>query len=112
MLLASATKARAGQFLDLPLIDGGLKREVELLNGALVGEMRQLGPGGEIPLPSGFHLSAEQLLQHLRIGQLLGGGGVQGVVQDLHGLLEPQGFQMLAGLLQGDHAAPPTAASS
>ena len=35
-----------------------------------------------------------------------------GVVQDLHGLLEAQGFQVLTGLFQGDYRAPPMAASS
>ena len=80
-----------------------------MLQGAQVG---QGGLGLQVPLPSGTHLGAQELGQHLRIGQLLVGRGVQGVVQDFDGLLETQGLQVLAGLFQGDHRAPPTAASS
>ncbi len=69
------------------------------------------GLGGEVALPPGSDLRAQQFGQHLGIGQLLAGGGVQGVVQDLNRLLEAQGFQMLAGLFQGDHAAPPATSS-
>ena len=101
-----------GQFLDLPLVNGGLEGEVELLQGALEREVGHLGPGAEVALPSSLHLGAQQLFQHLWIGQLLAGGGVQGVVQDLDGLLEAEALQVLTGLLQGDHLAPPTAASS
>ena len=74
--------------------------------------MGQLGPGGEVAFPSGGDFHPQKISQHLRIGQLLAGGGVQGIVQGLDGLLQPQGLQMLAGLLQGDHLAPPRAANS
>ena len=74
--------------------------------------MRQAGPSGEVSFPAGVHFNSQQFGQHLGIGQLLAGCGVQGVVQDLDGLLEAQGLQVLAGLFQGDHCTPPTAASS
>ena len=63
-----------------------------------------------MPFQTGGHLSTQQLFQDLRIGQLLAGRDVQSVVQDLDGLLESQGLQVLTGLFQGDgrHLAPPT----
>ena len=105
-------EGQTGQLLHLPLVDGGLEGEVELLQGTLEGEVGHLGPGAEVALAAGLHLGAQQLLQHLRVGQLLAGSGIEGVVQDLHGLLEAEALQVLACLLQGDHPAPPTAASS
>ena len=109
--MASATKGQIGQFLDQPLVDGGLKGEVELLQSALEGEMGHPGLGGEVALPAGSDLGAQQFGQHLGIGQLLVGGGVQGVVQDLDRLFEAQGFQVLTDLFQGDHATPPATSS-
>ena len=61
---------------------------------------------GQVALSTGGDFGAQQFSQHLRIGQLLPGSGVQSVVQDFDGLLEAQGFQVLAGLFQGDHATP------
>ena len=99
------------QFFDLALVYGGLEVEVELFQGALEREVRQLGPGGEVAFPAGGDLGAQELGQHLGVGQSLVGRGVQSVVQDLQGLLETQGFHVLTGLLHGDHAAPPTTRS-
>ena len=79
-----------GQFPNLPLVDGGLEGEVKLLQGPLEGEVGHLGPGAEVALTTCLHLGTQQLLQHLRIGQLLAGGHIQRVVQDLDGLLEPE----------------------
>ena len=93
------------------LIDGGLEGEVELLQGALEGQMGHLGLGDEIALPPGGDFGAQQFGQHLGIGQLPVGGGVQGVVQDFHRLLEAQGFQVLTSLFQCDHATPPATSS-
>ena len=105
-------KGQVGQFLDLPLVDGGLEGEVELFQGALEGGVSHLCPGANVAFSAGIHLCAQKLLQHLRVGELLAGVSIESVVQDPHGLLESQGLQVLAGLLQGDHGAPPTAASS
>ena len=73
--------------------------------------MRHPGLGGEVALPPGDHFGAQKFGQHLGVRQLPVGRGVQGVVQDFHCLLETQGFQMLAGLFQGDHATPPATSS-
>ena len=73
--------------------------------------MGQPSSGGEVAFSPGGYLYAEQFGQHLRIGQLPTGGGVKGIVQDLHGLLEAQGFQVLARLFQSDHATPAAASS-
>ncbi len=105
-------EGEVGQLLDLALIDGGLEAEVELLDGALEGQMRQLGPRGEVALTASADLHPQQLGEHLRVGQLLAGGRVQRVVERFGSLLEPQTLQMLTGLLQGDHRTPPAAASS
>ena len=105
-------EGQVGQLLDLPFVYGGLEAKVELLQGALEGQVGQLGPGGEVALPAGGHFRPQQLSQHLRIGQLLVGGSVEGVVQGFHCLLEAEGLQVLAGLLQGHHLAPPAAARS
>ena len=104
-------EGQVGQFLDQPLVDGGLEGEVELLKGTLKGQMGQPGTSGEVAFPTGGYLHAEQFGQQLGIGQLPAGRGVQGVVQNLHGLLEAQGFQVLAHLFQGDHATPPATSS-
>ena len=109
--MASETKARLAQLFDQPLVDGGLEAEVELLQGALEGEVSQPGSSGEIAFPAGADFGAQEFGQHLGIGQLLVGGGVQGIVQDFHRLLEAQGLQVLAGLFQGDHATPPATSS-
>ena len=61
------------------------------------------GLGGEVAFPAGGHFQPQQLGQHLGIGQVLVGGGVQGVVQSLNRLLESQGLQVLTCLFQGDH---------
>ena len=87
----------------MPFVDRGLEAKVELLQGALEGQVGHPGLGGEVALPAGGHFSAQQLGQHVGVGQLLVGRGVQRVVQDLDGLLEAQGLQVLAGLFQGDH---------
>ena len=105
-------EGEAGQLLDLALVDGGLEGEVELLQGALEGQMCELGSRGEVVLPAGVDLHAQQLGEHLRVGQLLAGGRVQRMVERFGSLLEPQALQMLTGLLQGDHRTPPRAASS
>ena len=104
-------KGQVGQFLDLPLVDGRLEPEVELLQGPPEGEMRDPCPRGEIPLPARDHFNAQQAGQHLGVGQLLVGGGVQAIVQCLDGLLESQALQVLAGLFQGNHRSPPAASS-
>ena len=78
-----------------------------MLKGTLKGQMGQPSTSGEA-FPTGGYLSS---CQHLGIGQLLADRGVQGVVQDFDGLLEAQGFQVLAHLFQGDHATPPATSS-
>ena len=107
-------EGQVGQLLDLALVDGGLEAKVKLFQGALEGQVRHSGLGGEVAFPAGGHLSAQQLCQHVGVGQLLVGRGVQGVVQDLDGLLEAQDLQVLAGLFQGDrrHSTPLAAANS
>ena len=91
--MALGDEGPVGQFLDQPLVDGGLEGEVELLKGTLKGQMGQPGTSGEVAFPTGGYLHAEQFGQQLGIGQLLAGRGVQGVVQNLHGLLEAQGLR-------------------
>ena len=49
---------QVGQFLDQslvdqPLVDGGLETEVELLQGALEGQVGQPGASGEVAFPTG-----------------------------------------------------------
>ena len=112
MLVASATKARLASSLTCRSSMEGWKAKSNCSKVLWRGKVGHLGPGGEIPLPASINLDAQQLFQHLVIGQLLAGGGVQDVVQDLHGLLESKILQVLAGLLQCDHPAPATAASS
>ena len=65
----------------------------------------------EVAFPTSGDFHAQEFGQHLGIGQLLAGGGVQDVVQDFDGLLEAQGFEMLTSLFQGDHATPPATSS-
>ena len=105
-------EGQVGQFLDQALVDGGLEGKVELVQSALEGQVGQLGPGGEVAFPPSSHLHPQQVGQHLRVGQLLAGGGVQGVVQGLDGLFQSQGLQVFASLFQRDHRVPPRAASS
>ena len=71
------------------------------------------GLGGKVAFPARGHLHAQQFGQHVSIGQLLAGGEIKSIVQDLHGLLEAQGLQVLTGLLQGNHRhrTPPAASS-
>src|SRR6266540_5647130 len=64
----------------------GWKDEVEVLEGALKGEMRESRPGDQVPLPPGSHFDAEQVGKEVSVGQLALGRG-----------LEP-GFQHLSGL--------------
>ena len=100
LLLASTTKARpnADSLIPGPSMEGWK------------GIWARAGSRGEMPFQTGGYLSTQQLFQDLRIGQLLAGRDVQSVVQDLDGLLESQGLQVLTGLFQGDgrHLAPPT----
>ena len=110
--MASAMKARLDQLLDLALVDRGLEVEIELLDGALEGKMRELGSRGEVALAASVDLHAQQLGEHLRVGQLLAGRRVQSVIERFGSLLEPQALQVLTSLLQGDHRTPPSAASS
>ena len=49
-------EGQAGQFLHLPLVDGGLEGKVELVQCPLEGEVGHLGPGGKIAPPAGHHL--------------------------------------------------------
>ena len=73
------------------------------------------GLGGKVAFPAGGRFQPQQLGQHLGIGQVLVGSGVQGVVQSLNRLLESQGrLQVLTGLFQGDHRhrTPPVATRS
>ena len=67
-------EGQVGQFLDQSLVDGGLEGEVELLEGTLEGQVGQSGPSGEVAFPTGGYFHA----QHLGIGQLLVGRGIQG----------------------------------
>ena len=101
--MASATKARLASSFTCRSSMEGWKAKSNWSSVLLEGKVGHLGPGGKIALPPGRHLGAQQLFQHLGVGQLLVGGNVQGVVQDLDGLLESQSLQVLAGLLQGNH---------
>ena len=58
-------EGQVGQFLDQPLVDGGLEGEVELLEGTLKGQMGQPSTSGEVAFPTGGYLHAEQFGQHL-----------------------------------------------
>ncbi len=118
-LVASATKARLASSLTPVFTGAGSgarrptagRREVELLQGALAGQVRHPGLDGEVALPANGDFRAQQFGQHLGIGQLPVGGSVQGVVPYLDGLLEAQGFQVLTDLFQGDRATPPATSS-
>ena len=44
-------EGQVGQFPDMPLVDGGLEGEAELVRSALEGQVGQPGPGGEVALP-------------------------------------------------------------
>ena len=70
-------EGQVGHFLDQALIYGGLEGEVKLLQGALEGQVGQAGSRGQIPFPAGCHLGPQQFGQHVGIGQLPAGGGVQ-----------------------------------
>ena len=100
-LVASATKARLASSFTCRSSMEGLEGEVELVQRPLEGEVDHLGPGGKIAFPPDRYLGAQQLFQHLRVGQLLVGGNVQGVVQDFHRLLEPETLQVLGGPVPG-----------
>ena len=52
-------EGQVGQFLDQALVDGGLEGEVELLQGALEGQVGQAGSRGQIPFPAGGHLGSQ-----------------------------------------------------
>ena len=67
-------EGQIGQFLDHPLVNGGLEGEVELLQGALEGKVGHPGLGGEVAFPAGAHFHTQQIGQYLRVGQLLAGG--------------------------------------
>ena len=70
-------------------------------------------------LPPSGDLGSQQSGQHLWIGQLPAGCGVQGVVRDLHGLLEAESLQVLwacskaiiSSLLRWPVRAPPGSAA-
>ena len=85
-------EGQVGQFPDMPLVDGGLEGEVELVQGTLEGQVGHLGLGSQVALPPSSHFHPQQVGQHLRVGQLLVGGGVQGVVRGLDGLFQSRGL--------------------
>jgi len=89
----------------------GWKDEVEVLEGALKGEMRESRPGDQVPLPPGSHFDAEQVGKEVSVGQLALGRGLEPGFQHLSGLSEPELRQVLVRLRQGNQDGPPTSAS-
>ena len=60
---------QGAQFADLPLVDGGLEAEVELVEGLQVRQMRQLQPGLEIALPPRIGFGVHHFEQEIGIGR-------------------------------------------
>ena len=100
-------EGQAGQLPYLALIYGGLEAEIELLQGTVKGQMGQPGAGLEVPFPPSGGFNAQQVRQHLRVGELLLGRQVQPVVQHRRRLGQSQLLQVLPGLFQGHHRPPP-----
>ena len=113
MLVASDTKARLASSLTCRSSIEGWKPKSNCSRVRWKGRWANSGLGGDVALLADGHFSRPATgPASSAIGQLLVGRGVQRVVQDLNGLLEARGLQVLAGLFQGDHRhlAPPAAA--
>ena len=80
--MASATKARLASSLTSRSSMEGWKAKSNCSKVRWKGQMGQPGTSGEVAFPAGGYLHAEQFGQHLGIGQLLAGRGVQGVIQN------------------------------
>ena len=96
------TKRRRGQVVDELAVDGGLEGEVELLEGAPVGEVGEAQPGGQATVGGGGGLGGDDPFQVTDRGQLfghrlLGQGG-----EALRGRVEPQIAEVVLQLLVGD----------
>ena len=95
------------QLSHLPLVDGGLEAEVEVLQRLVKGQVRQTGPRLQVALPPGRRLDGQQIRQKLGVGDLPVRRLLQALVQHRGGTVQPEAFEIMAGLLKGDHGRSP-----
>lgn len=100
------------QLPHLPLVQRRLEGEVELVEGALEGQVRQAGAGAQVALAAGGHLNGEQFGQYLGVGQVVVGRLVELVLEHRCGVRELQLLEVGAGLGQGEHHRPSSASAA
>jgi hypothetical protein len=70
-------KPQGARFVDLPLVDGWLKAEIELLECFQVRQVRQLQSGLEVTLSARVGFGVHHFGEEIGIGRFLLGGGFQ-----------------------------------
>src|SRR5262245_42565644 len=105
-VLAVLHEVAGAQRLNLLLVDGGLLGEVEALQALDEGEARELGAHGDMLGRLGSDFLAENLVEEVGVGHLLGGGRLEQGLQALAALEQPQALQALLEALElgGAHA--------
>ena len=107
-IVALLQELAGAEGLQLLLVQAGLVGEVEALQAFDEGEAGQVRPHGDVLGRLGGHLLAEEQVQEVGVGGVLGGGVLEQGLQPLAALEQPQPLQMLlqAFELAGRHGVP------
>jgi len=101
-----------GELAHLPLVDAGLKREVELVQRALEREVGEVRARAQVALASRAGLDAEQVGQEVGVADLLLGSVVEPTLEHCRGLGQPELLEVLVRLCQRHHLVPTSASAS